>query len=371
MISITGELSPPDLLSFQMSAALRGYLRLRPTHGQPVNFVALLGGEKPVMDDWVAPAQLCPLTDMCAERGLTVLTDVQFQALRDQGAIDRIVGRSTLTTTRARGHPLSEVVNDASVHVFIGADRSIVERTRAAGWYPLVIDGRATSKPWLDHVWFGRGLGYPDCCLQAFARSNNWAVNNMPYQAWRAMRGEPSMLCNSLMRFSGLTWAAHLPCRYDCPATIASSTAIRELTRAHCPALADCVDRLSAAPYLVLNEWEAFAFTAAGVGPTHIDYTGVTIAPSNRPNLDLFRALQAGARVELRDDLVLVLAADGAVVHVERTTTDGFAPRVPFILACSATSTGATAARSTTPSASFDGSPGQPGGNGTAPGQGG
>jgi hypothetical protein len=335
MIPILGELQPPALPGFEMSEPLRGYVRLRPEHGQPVNFVALLGGEKDVMDDWVTPAQLGALSQMCAERGLTVLTDVQFQALPDQGAIERIVGRGTLTTTRARGHRLGELVDGSSVHVFIGTDRHMAEHTRAAGWYPLVIDGRATSKPWIDHYWFGQGLGYPDCCLEAFAWNNNWAVNNMPYQAYRSLRGRPSMLCNSLMRFSGLTWAAHLPCRYDCPATIRLGEAVRKLTYSHCPQLAEWIDRLSAAPYLVLNEWEAFALTGggeAGVGPRHVDYSGVTIAPSNRPNLALFEALRRGVRVELRDDLVVVLAADGAVVHVERTMTDGFAPRIPFIL---------------------------------------
>jgi hypothetical protein len=359
MIPILGELAPPPLQTLPMSDALRGYVRLRPEHGQPVNFVALLAGVKPVLDDWVAPDQLGPLTGMCAERGLTVLADVQFEALPDQSAIERIVGRATLTTTRARAHRLGAAVPDASVHVFIGAERAMVERTRASGWYPLVIDGRATSKPWLDHLWFGRGLGYPDCCLEAFARNNNWAVNNMPYQARRATRGAPSPLCNSILRFSGLTWAAHLPCRYDCPATIEIGTALRAATRAHSPQLAAWVDRLSAATYLVLNEWEAFAFTTTDVGVAHLDYTGVTIAPSNRPNLPLFQALREGARVELRDDLVVVMDRAGDVVHVERTTTHGFAPRIPVIVDFAADD----AARS--PSAAAGGWPGPPDGTGT------
>lgn len=336
MIPIIGELKPPSPLTFEMSETLRGYLEIRPEHGQPVNFLAVLSGAKPVMDDWVPRAKLGQLTEVCRERGLTILADVQFQALADQGAISQIIGRGTLTTTRARGHRLGDEVDDASVHVFIGADRAAVERTRASGWYPLIIGGRANNKPWIDHLWFGQGLGYPDCCLNAFAWSNNWSVNNMPYQAFRAVETAPSMLCNSMMRFSGLTWAAHLPCSYDCPATVRSAASVRALVRQHCPQLADWIDRLAAAPYLVLNEWEAFAFSGPRIGADWIEYSAVTLAPSNRPNLALFEALKRGARVELRDDLVVVLDAAGTVLQVERTETDGFAPRVPFILDFSA-----------------------------------
>lgn len=332
MISIIGELKPPPLLTLEMSDELRGYLEIRPEHGQPVNFLAVLCGAKPVMDDWVPGARLGEFTGMCRAHGLTVLADVQFQALADQDAIGRVIGRGTLTTTRANGHRLGETVTDASVHVFVGRDRRLVERTIAAGWYPLIIGGRANNKPWMDHLWFGQGLGYPDCCLEAFAQNNNWTMNNMPYQAFRALTGAPSMMCNSVMRFAGLTWAAHLPCSYDCPVTIETALRIRKLVGQHCPQLASWIDRLAAAPYLVLNEWEAFAFTGATVTPAAIEYSSVTITPSNRPNLVLFDALRSGTRLDVRDDLVVVSGADGGVVHVEQTQVDGFAPRVPFIL---------------------------------------
>ena len=332
MIPIIGDLKPPALLTMSMSEALRGYLEIRPEHGQPVCFAALLGGLKPVMDDWVSRDRFDQLVDVCRERGMTVAADVQFEALADQGRLDSVVGRETLTTTRAIGHALADRVADASVHVFIGADRRIVERTQAAGWYPLIIDGRAMNKPWIDHLWFGQGLGYPECCLAAFARHNNWTLNNMPYQAYRSVRTSPSYLCNSLMRFTGLTWTAHLPCQYDCAETVASAGRAREVMRVHCPELADWIDRITSVPYLVLNEWEAFAFSGANVQPGALDYTGVTIAPSNRPNLGLFAALQRGRRLEIRDDLLVVLDSQGEVVHVEVTATDGFAPRVPFLM---------------------------------------
>lgn len=328
MIPIMGDLKPPSLLTLEMSDDLRGYVELRPEHGQPVCFAALLGGLKPVMDDWVSADRFDELVDICRQRGLTVLADVQFEALSDQGRLNKVVGQETLTTTRAVGHALTDRVDGASVHVFIGADRRIAERTRAAGWYPLIIGGRAMNKPWIDHLWFGDGLGYPRCCLDAFARHNNWSLNNMPYQAYRSVQSNPSYLCNSLMRFSGLTWAAHLPCRYDCPATVELAGRARQQIRRHCPALAGWIDNLCSVPYLVLNEWEAFAFSGARASQETIEYSGVTLAPSNRPNLALFTALQCGTSLTIRNDLVVIADADGEVVHVERTATDGFAPRI-------------------------------------------
>jgi hypothetical protein len=336
MISIIGDLKPPRLTGLTMSSELRDYVEMRPEHGQPVNFLAVLHEMKHVMDDWIPAARLGDFTDMCHGHGLTVLVDVQFRALADQDAIGPVIGRGTLTTTRADGHRIGEPVDRASVHVFVGRDQSVVERTRASGWYPLIIGGRANNKPWIDHFWFGQGLGYPECCLEAFARNNNWSVNNMPYQSFRALRRRPSMLCNSIMRFTGLTWAAHLPCSYDCPATAASAALVRAAVSQHCPQLADWIDRLAAAPYLVLNEWEAFALSGAEVATDSVSYSGVTIAPSNRPNVALFEALRSGSRLELRDDLVVIFDSADTVVHVERTRTDGFAPRVPFILDFSA-----------------------------------
>lgn len=117
--------------------------------------------------------------------------------------------------------------------------------------------------------------------------------------------------------------------------TVPRLTELRAALRGHCPDLADFVDELAARPYLVLNEWEAFRFSNAVVGPTWIDYGGVTIAPSNRPNTALFRALRTGSRVEIRDDLVVVL--DGAdLVWVEECRVDGFAPRIPVAVDFSA-----------------------------------
>lgn len=314
MTSIIGDFAPPPLDTLDQSAELRGYTRLRPCGGQPVNFVALVAGLKPVMDDWVAGQRLEEFTAMCRALGLHVVAD---------GTED---GRSA-----------------GRVHVFLGHDRSAVDSARRAGWRRPVgsltgLGGRAGrhgTKPWIDHYWFGLGLGYPPCCTRAFAQRDNWsAVGTAHYSSWRATV-TPSMLCNPLLRSGGLSWTAHLPCRYDCEATMTGAHAVRAALRRHCLELADIVDQLAARPYLVVSEREVYCFVGVAPDDYTIVYQGLVLAPTLEPDLRLFEALRAGNRVQVRDDLVVVFDGD-EVVWVEHCRADGPAPRLPFVLDFSA-----------------------------------
>ncbi|MGB3674208.1 MAG: hypothetical protein WA988_07210 [Candidatus Nanopelagicales bacterium] len=327
MISVLGELELPDLTSLDLPDPLAEYLAIRREHGQVLNLLAVIDGSKPCLDDWIPVAAIDRYLAMCDRFGLTVRSGVQFDVMSHEDA-EQTVGSGTLTTTRARARELGDA--RGSVHVFVGRDPDAVAQTFNAGWYPLVVGERATSKPWIDHIWFGEGLGYPTCCLEAFAHHNNWSVNNMPYKAARNT-AQPHMLCNSIMRFTGLTWAPHLPCRYDCPATIEQSSRLRQLTLREAPALVPVVDGLCTGRFLLLSEWEGFAFHRAEPVDGGLSYEAVSLVPSNRPNLALFEALQRGDRCEVRDDLVVVFAGD-QVVWVERCRADGFAPRVPVMM---------------------------------------
>lgn len=290
MISITGDLVPPPLELLDQSDELLGYTRLNPEYGQPVNFVALISGLRPVMDDWVPTARHDEYLEVCRARGLYTTLDTRFPGCG---------------------------------HVFVGHDRGIVDRTRWAGWY-----SPPRRRPPVDHFWVGTGLGYPPCCTRAYAH-HDVAGHNHPYQAWRAT-GVPSVLCNSVLRLSGLSWAAHLPCRYDCAATMSAAAAVRTEMRRHSRELADVIDELAARPFLVIGEHEAFCFIGVAADESTIVYDGVAMAPSLQPNTALFEALRGGTRVQVRDDLVVVFDGDD-VIWVEQCHTAG-AARVPFVL---------------------------------------
>jgi hypothetical protein len=325
MISVEGFLQLPELATIDLVDPLSEYVSIRRQHSQVLNLIAVLDGLKPCMDDWIPVAAWERFTAMCDRYGLYVKAGVQFDMMTHD-EVESVSGRGTLTTTRARARAIGDA--RGSVHVFVGRDSETVDQTFYSGWYPLVVDGRATSKPWIDHIWFGRGLGYPGCCLEAFARNNNWSVNNMPYQALRSTTGAPNALCNSIMRFTGLSWAPHLPCSYDCEATAQQSAQLREATAAVSPALVEIADALTVGTFLLLSEWEAFLFHGVHHDGNRIRYDAVSLVPSNKPNNALFEALKSGDHVELRDDLVVVMRGHDTL-WVERCRTDGFAPRVP------------------------------------------
>lgn len=327
MISVLGELELPRLTELDLPRPLGTYLDIRQQHGQVLNYIAVLENLKPCLDDWIPASRYAEFQALCDDAGLHVRSGIQFDAISHAEAED-VIGAGTLTTTRARAVPMH--TDRGSVHVFVGRDASAVDRTFTAGWYPLVVGDRATSKPWIDHIWFGEGLGYPPCCLRAFARHNNWSINNMPYQAIRGTTA-PNALCNSLMRFTGLTWAPHLPCSYDCAATSAQSARLRDAVRTWSYPLADLVDRLVTGRHLVLSEWEAFVLhRSAWDGPV-LRYGGASLVPTNRPNTRLFEALGDGDELEVRDEFVIVRGG-GDVRFVEECRTDGFSPRIPMII---------------------------------------
>ncbi len=328
MISVEGHLQIPDLSTLDLPEPLSEYVSIRRQHSQVLNLIAVIEGLKPCMDDWIPVRDFDRFMSMCECAGLYVKAGVQFEMMTHE-EVEEVSGRQTLTTTRARARALGD--DRGSVHVFVGRDPRIVDQTFFSGWYPLVVNERATSKPWIDHIWFGEGLGYPDCCLKAFAHNNNWSVNNMPYQALRATAGAPNALCNSIMRFTGLSWAPHLPCSYDCAATAAQSAELRTATRKVSTALVGIADSLTVGTFLLLSEWEAFLLHGTKLCDDRLAYEAVSLVPSNKPNNSLFDALKSGSEVCVRDDLVIVLK-DGAPVWVERCRTDGFAPRIPKLV---------------------------------------
>lgn len=329
VISVEGTFELPDLAAIELPDTVARYARIRRQHGQVLNLMAVAAGIKPCMDDWIPVRAFGEFTELCDELGLHVEAGVQFEVMTHE-EVGQVAGRQTLTTTRARAREIGD--DRGSVHVFVGRDPEIVRRTFYAGWYPLVVSERATSKPWIDHIWFGRGLGYPECCLRAFARNNNWSVNNMPYQAYRAT-AEPNALCNSIMRFTGLTWAPHLPCSYDCAATIEQSGELRELVQREASALVSVVDALTTGTYLLLSEWEAVLLHGARRDVDAVEFDGVSLVPSNKPNRPLFEALGPAGRFEIRDDLIVVQdRATHQVTWIEECRADGFAPRIPVVL---------------------------------------
>jgi len=308
---------------------LREYVELREGIGQLVAFVSLLSGLKPVMDDWIDARLVDQFAAFARDLGLhtTVLAYLQF--LEDDRDLDHVVGGATLNTTRARGLPMWGPRSGAA-HIMLSSSPDLLRRAVASGWYPLVVGGRTSPKPWIDHYEFGRLLGYPECCRIFFAQHNDWNRDNTLYQAHRRTRA-PSYLCNSLLKHAGLSYTVHLPCSFDCEASASAGKAVRAAVYDMCPDLGRLADRHLRRPYLVLSEWDAFGAEGRVEPSGAVTYTEIRAVPSNRPNRALERALQEGDRVDIAGDVVRI-HRDGAVRATHRAVSDRFGPEVPFIV---------------------------------------
>lgn len=310
------------------------YVRIQGSSAQLVQFMALAEGIKPALDDWVQVERLDAFQRMAHRFGLLCEIDSIFEYVQDETELASITGGNKLNTTRSRGHlPNSRFEAGAAqgaAHVFISKDQQWLAGAVAHGWYPLVMDQRVIQKPWMDHYWFGYYLGYPNCCRHFFARHNEWNSDNSYYHAFRASRSL-SYLCNSLLKGNGLSYAVHLPCSFCCEATATYAREVRSHILSICRPLAEEIDRLLRLPYLVLSEWELFGLVGKFDAGNRVSYEEVFIAPTNRPDIELYNALSRGDAIEVELDIIRVYKGR-EVISTRRARSDRFGPQVPLLL---------------------------------------
>lgn len=312
-----------------VSYVVRRYCDLVTGHGQLTTFVAVAEGVKPVMDDWVAGPALSEYTEFVTGLGLSIEVGPVFETLAES-ELAEITGGASLNTTRARAGVASDSAAGRT-QVFVGHDAQRVSEAARAGWYNLVAEDRVVLKPWIDHYWFGRALGYPDCCLDAFARDGAWNLTN-PYAAAAARTGNTALaLCNPVMRHSGFSYLNHYPCRFDCPASARYSASVRRALLGHGTGLVERADRYARAPYLLLSGWAGFGFDGV-VERTSARYSAYWQVPTNKPNNAVAELLSAGNRVELVGNVLTVWRSDAFVGSYE-IRADHYAPEHPTFVA--------------------------------------
>lgn len=309
-----------------VSDVVRRYCDLVTGYGQLTTFVAVAEGVKPVMDDWVAGPRLSEYRKFVTSLGLAIDIGPVFETLAES-ELAEITGGASLNTTRARAGLASESAVAGRTQVFVGRDAQLVSEAARAGWYNLVAEDRVVLKPWIDHYWFGTALGYPDCCLEAFARDGAWNLTN-PYAAAAARTaGAALALCNPVMRHSGFGYLNHYPCRFDCPASARYSASVRRALLRHGTSLVERADRYARAPYLLLSGWAGFGFDGVLEGTT-AHYATFWQVPTNRPNDAVAELLSAGNRIELVGNVLTVWRADAFVGSYE-IRADHYAPEHP------------------------------------------
>lgn len=308
-------------LSASLPELYRRYCELRQGLGQICSLIAVVDGLKPVLDDWVDVGGEAEMQQVAQDLGLAMVTDEVFVPADRVGDLDGVIGADLLNTTRAR-------VGDASggrLHFYLGRHQEDVEDASRSGWYNLVAGDRVVPKPWIDHFWFGQKLGYPSCCLRAFATHGAWNAANPYAAAAVATVRRPQPLCNPSMRHTGLAYTVHYPCSFDCQETVGYGTAVREAVARCCPDLAAASDALATGWVLMLSGWDAIRLRGGRQTEGGITYLGADAAPTNNADTELLALIRSGDRLEVRGD-VIVVWRDARVVGTRSVRADRYAP---------------------------------------------
>ncbi len=259
--------------------------------------------------------------------GLSLLTDVIFRPLPDNPR--GVLGQEKLVTTRAWGVSEENARPSDQVHVFLARSPQHAEKLRSAGWYPVVIHGRPIHKPFVDHLDFGRLLGYPPCGVRFFETSNNWERTNTYAESWQNTVGAPDYRANCFGKLRNFSLIFHMPCRFDCPRTVRFARNLEAwIEREEPEYAADCRELLRR-PVLALSERDVVLFEGTAHGRNALEYSDVVdLAHTDRERI---RLLRKGDRLEVRGRFVTVLS-HGSMVGVIECRVDHFLPEVPILL---------------------------------------
>jgi len=292
-------------------------------------FAGVAARLRPGMDCWVPLKNLDEFTRFAEGLGLAVSFDCAFRELSSQ-ARDRVVGIETLCTTYATGVRVEDAGIGDCVHTFVALTRDVAEQMHACGWYPVVVKDRLFHKPIIDHLEFGRLLGYPDCCVGFFEKSNNWNRTNSYVEAYLNTGANCDYRTNCFGKNLGYSLAFHIPCRFDCPETISFSAALAKFLDGCEPDYAAACRQLLHKPVLSLNEREIAILDGVFVDHCRVKY---------RDAIDLFampgpvlQAMKAGNIIEVRGRFVLVFR-NQELVDTFECRCDEYGPRVPLLIA--------------------------------------
>lgn len=279
-----------------------------PAHGGPLPAAMTLQSRPEPFELWAFRAGIKPVVFLTVhpedvESTLAWFGDVpheRCERLVSVGAQDRWTDR------RDEG--------EARVELYIACD---AELARRAARLQSERDPTAAIRE------IGALVGYPTCCVEAFAAQDDRANNSLNrYETWgRTVSGDASDPPFWPWELNNLhtVVAPFYPCSYRCAAALTwARTALEEMRRVH----PDSVDDLRAwlrRPVLYFEHEHQLIFDGR-VNGDGVDFDAVTPSTSSHPQwVALCAAVAAGNRL-IFDDTALVVERDGrAVLRLDRT----------------------------------------------------
>lgn len=317
---------------------LHELVKLREGSMQVAQYIAVLAGIRRSMDDWIPAHRFETFQRLATQLGFKIEVDCVFSPV---DPLERPFGSEYAPTTKARGRAFIFAEKDQfrlrdEVHVVLARRADFAAETLALVWYPVVIQDRVIYKPSVDVYRLGLAFGYPECCVKAFMAHNDWPRQNTIAEAAKASR-RFSWKTNCLAKNTPLMLIFHMPCSFDCNATLEYSSSLIEEVREFDSAVAAKIEALLRQVVLVINERVAFILgnaSDAGNGRTQYQRNESlrgSFGIEDRLYEPCRRALGAGTAVSITDGSVIVWDNERMSDVIETTCDRGIA-EVPLIL---------------------------------------
>ena len=290
------------------------YAKLKGSNQLPM-FIAVVKGIKPLMDDWIPAENYQKFKKVCAQYGLKVEPDWVFIQVSEK-LINKAIDSDRLSTTKFCGKPYSEGIKSGEIHVFISKSEEYLKEAHKFGWYPLIVNGRSLHKPFIDHMRFGKVLGFPDCCINFFKDFNDHNVYNHLYETYKNTEGKPNFLCNSLFMDFTYSLIHHIPCSYNCKKTIKlAKELLIEIEREE-PEFSEEIKHNLKLPLLAFEEKNIYAFEGK-IKNNMIHYSDFSFLGREQDN-KYQKILEMGDNIAVKKDGIDILKESSILLSIPK-----------------------------------------------------
>jgi len=277
--------------------------------------MAVVKGIKPLMDDWINIERYDRLKYLCGKYNLKIRPDWIFLKV-NESLINNAIDSRRLSTTKFYGQPYSEKVTSGEVHVFISKSEESLKEASKFGWYPLIVNGRSLHKPFIDHMRFGRILGYPDCCIDFFRDFNDHNLYNQLYETYKNTSGKPNFLCNSLFMDFTYSLIHHIPCSYRCAKTVKSAKELLLEIEKEEPEFAERIEHNLRLPSLIFDEKNIYVFEGRKRN-NRVDYSSFHFL--GRPEDDRYgEILRKGDNIAVKKDKIGIFSRGSLITEITK-----------------------------------------------------
>jgi hypothetical protein len=285
---------------------LKELVELRLNEALLTQYVAVLAGVRRALDDWIPARHFDRFGELMARHGLVVEVDCVFKRLGWEAAAS---GKELAPTTRAVGARYPDGMDDnpgTEVHVIVSSRADWAVETLKSGWYPIFVDSRMVRKPQVDHKWLGLAFGYPECCVDFFIGHNDWPRFNTLADAAEAsskLRWE----ANCLLKHSPWTPMFHMPCSFDCPATVEYSERVLAAVEDLDPDYAVQIRTSLKQHFLMVSEGQSYVLTGAADGREgRVTYEKAVFVGSQAPYDRFSGSLAKGNELRVEDGVIFI-----------------------------------------------------------------